>query len=392
MRLPCRYPLVPLVAAFVALGCASEPLERPGGEDAGAGGEGGGENGGAVRPVLATTSVVFGPAETLEPTALAFHPVRGDELWVTLREPPSNEPCTSTVDTGCRALIGWMAIVSNADAAPDAVVKTDANGWHFLRRPTSIAFAEDGSFATCAEARTSNYEDESADFNGPVRWSSDITLFGAPGRGETNSTHIDMLHETPFCMGLASEAGTIYWAFNGQVGALDRYDFHEPHGPGEDDHSDGEVWRYATGAVSRVEGVPSHLAYDAEHAELFVADTGHGRVIALHATSGVPGDDILAYDPIRTRVEMIGTRVREVVPPGTLVLPSGLVLAQGRLFVSDHGTGHIHAFDRNGAQLADIDTGRGPNDITGIAMGPEGRLYFASVLSGQVHRIEEPVP
>jgi len=391
MRPPCRSPFFSLVAPFVALGCASEPLDSAAGDE-GAGGNAGEGSDGPPKPVLATTSVVFGPSGTLQPTALAFHPIRADELWVTLRQPATDQPCTSTEDAGCRALIGWIAIVSNADEAPDAQVKTDANGWHFLRRPTSIAFAEDGSFATCAEARTSNYEDEAADFNGPVRWSSDVTLFGAPGQGETNSTHIDMLHETPFCMGLANEGGTIYWAFNGQVGSLDRYDFHEPHGPGEDDHSDGEVWRYATGEVSRLAGVPSHLAYDAERDELFVADTGHGRVIALDATSGSYGEPIFSYDPIETRAEMIGASVREVVPPGTLVAPSGLVLDEGRLFVSDHATGHIHAFDRDGALLADIDTGRGPNDVSGIAIGPAGRLYFASAASGEIHRIEEPVP
>lgn len=391
MRSPCRYPLFALVTACVALGCASEPLDSDAPGDDGEGGSAG-EKGGPPAPVIASTSLVFGPSGTLQPTALAFHPLRTDELWVTLRQPPTDAPCTSMVDTGCRALIGWMGIVTDADEAPDALVKTDANGWHFLRRPTSIAFAEDGSFATCAEARTSNYEDEAADFNGPVRWSSDVTLFGAPGQGETNSTHIDMLHETPFCMGLANESGTIYWAFNGQVGALDRYDFHEPHGPGEDDHSDGEVWRYATGEVSRLPGVPSHLAYDAERAELFVADTGHGRVIALDATSGTYGEPILSYDPLETRVEMIGASVREVVPPGTLVAPSGLLLHEDRLFVSDHATGHIHAFARDGAQLADIDTGRGPNDVSGIAIGPEGRLYFASGPTGEIHRIEAPVP
>jgi hypothetical protein len=381
--------LLPLVAA--AVGCASEPLENEGeGDDGNRGGQAGASS--QVETVVATTSRVFGPHSSLQPTALEFHPVRSSELWVTLREPKSDDPCTSTVSTGCRALIGWMAIIANADTTPDAEVKTDENGWHFLRRPTSLAFAEDGSFATCAEARTSNYEDEAADFNGPVRWSSDASLFGAPGQGETNSTHIDMLHETPYCMGLASEGGTVYWAFNGQVGALDRYDFHEPHGPGEDDHSDGEVWRYATGEVSRVEGVPSHLAYDASRNELYVADTGNGRVVALDTTSGTVGEQILAYDPIATRVAMNGASVREVVPPGRLVAPSGVVFHDGRLFVSDHATGHIHGFERNGALFADIDTGRGADDIAGIAFGPGGRLYFASLASGEIHRIEEPVP
>ncbi len=376
-----RYPMPFVLIAAAALGCASEPL--------------GDDDGDAPNEVVAeqaTTSVVFGPSSNLQPTALAFHPLRNDELWVTLREPPTDDPCTTTDSSGCLALIGWIAIVSDADGTPDAVVKTDANGWHFLRRPTSLAFAEDGSFATCAEARTSNYEDDGADFNGPVRWSSDASLFGAPGQGETHSTHIDMLHETPYCMGLASEGGTVYWAFNGQVGALDRYDFHAPHPPGEDDHSDGEVWRYATVEVRRLDGVPSHLAYDAEHDELYVADSGNGRVIALDAASGTPGDPIFSYDPINTRVAMNGARLRELVPAGTLGAPSGLVLHDGRVFVSDHATGHIHGFERDGALFADIDTGRGANDITGIAVGPDGRLYFASGLSGEIHRVDEPVP
>jgi hypothetical protein len=380
--------LVLFLASFQALGCSSEPLGGEGG--AGAGGEAGG---GPVAVETATLSLVFGPSGERQPTALAFHPATPGELWVTLREPASDAPCTDEVATGCAALIGKMAIVTGADGdAPTGVVKTDANGWHFLRRPSSLAFAEDGSFATCAEARTSNYEDEDADFNGPVRWSADKALFGAPAQGATGSTHIDMLHETPYCMGIANETGTIYWTFNGNAGALDRYDFHEPHPPGEDDHSDGEVWRYATGEVSRVPGVPSHLVYDRDNDELYVADTGNARVVALDAKSGVVGDPIIAYDPISTRVAMNGATLREVVPPGTLAAPSGIAFDGEKLFVSDNATGHVHVFDRDGRQLADIDTGLGERTVTGLAIGPGGHIYVASVSSGEIHRIESPVP
>src|SRR4051812_26632965 len=83
-------------------------------------------------------------------TALAFNPTVVDELWVTLRQFPSDQPCTLDSDTGCKALPGVMAVISAASSdAPSAVIKEDGNAWHFMRRPTALSWGDGPLFSSC---------------------------------------------------------------------------------------------------------------------------------------------------------------------------------------------------------------------------------------------------
>ncbi len=330
----------------------------------------------------------------LLPSALAWNPVEQDELWITLREPPTDRTCNRGGTVACTWLIGRVAIVHGATSAPavphDVETKEDANAWHFMRRPSAIAFGTDGTFATCGEARTGNYENEEASFIGPTLWSADPAIFGArpPADSPTGSTHIDMLHETPFCMGIAHESENAYWVFNGEVGALDRYDFHAPHAPGEDDHSDGELRRYVEGQLTRVPDVPSHLAYDSQRRLVYAADTGHGRVVSLDATSGHEDGKVTAYEPLVAQARMSGATLVEVVPPGLLAQPSGLTLYRGVLFVTDYASSRIVAFDRAGRRLVTVETGLPTGSLGGIAIGPDGRAYLVDRSTRRVLRLE----
>ena len=331
---------------------------------------------------------------TLVPTALAWNPTQSDELWITLREPASDRTCNSDTTVACTWLMGHVAIVHGAASAPAAEpeieLKQDANAWHFMRRPSSLAFGPGDTFATCGEARTGNYEDEAVPFNGPVLWSADPAIFGAapPPKSPTGSTHIDMLHESPYCMGIAHERDNVYWTFNGDAGSLDRYDFHLPHAPGEDDHRDGELWRYVTGALARVPDVPSHLTYDPVHERLYAADTGHGRVVVLDTTSGTPGAPVTEYDSIKTHVAVDGAALGVLVGPGTLTQPTGLAFHDGVLFVTDFATSRIVAFDGSGRTLATLDTGLPPGSLGGIGIGPDGRAYFTDRSTRSVLRLD----
>lgn len=323
-------------------------------------------------------------------TDLAFHPQR-DELWVVLREPnyDPDAPCTETETAGCAALEGSTEIIHSPGAMrPTAEWKQDQNAWHFMRRPTSIAFGAKDTFATCHEARTGNFTDSAIDFIGPTLWSSDPAIYAVAPSPGGNGSHIDMLHSTPFCMGIAHERDNVYWTFNGQIGAIDRYDFHEPHIPGAEDHMDGELSRWVTGAVLRVVDVPSHMAFDRRDGSLYVVDTGNGRIVRLDSKSGSPGAAFPNPDAIAISNYVDGAVLTEVVPPGQLQAPSGLALVGDVLLVTDNATSVIHAFGLDGQHLRELRTELPAGTLAGIAVGRDDRAYFVDFPGGRVVRID----
>lgn len=337
-------------------------------------------------PSSVTLETVYAPTFKREATDLAFNPTRPGELWVLHRQPENDAPCTETSSKGCAALEGSVSIITDVGKeSQKAKFKKDPNAWHFMRRPPALAFGVNDTFATVGEFRTGNFTDDPADFIGPSLWSADPEIFGIQPKG-LNGSHIDMLHSSPFGMGIAHEKDNIYWVLNGDVGALDRYDFREDHGPGHADHSDGETWRYGEGEFSRVPGTPSHVIYDSSNGTVLVADTGNGRVARLDPNGATEGENIESYEQVAIAVEMLGATTTSVVPPGTLKKPSGIELDGGLIYVSDAETSHIHAFDAAGKQVRELDTGLPPGSLAGMAIF-DGSLYFVELPTSKVYRI-----
>lgn len=374
-----------------------------GGSAAEGGGTGDGGSGGAGGAAAAPTASAIGEGDASRVqlvdvyvdddgrlvTDLDFHPLR-DELWVVLREPFSGAPCTDESRAGCFALQGSTATITGpASGAPVAAWKQDENAWHFMRRPTGLAFGDDDTFATIHEHRTGNFDDEPADFIGPSLWSGDPAIYAEPPPPGKNGSHLDMLHETPFGMGIAHESANVYWTFNGQIGSIDRYDFGFPHEVGGDDHSDGTIHRYVEGQLLRVEEIPSHLEMDRSTGWLYIADTGHARVVRLAAASGTFGETWTPLERMAISQEIDGATLEEVVPAGTLQQPSGLALAgegdSAVLYVGDRATGEIVAFTTAGVELARFATGLPA--LSGLALGPDGSLYAAAHDEGRVVRL-----
>jgi hypothetical protein len=398
--LSLRYRAFVLAGTATLLACSSTAIsEEP---PSGAGGSGGGSGTASppdeASPYLGdgtldsvTLVEIFAPQAkvALSATSLAFNPTVPGELWVALRQFPSGKPCTEADQRGCAALPGLMAVVSDATGpAPTADLKEDGNSWHFMRRPTAMAWSDGALFASCGEAYTDNFEDVPVPYAGPALWSSDPGIFGVEPTAGQNGTHLDMLHETPYCMGIAWEADNVYWAVNGDAGSLDRYDFNVPHQIGGEDHSDGEVYRYVTGELTRVPEVPSHAAYDAARELVYVADTGNGRVLSVDPSPAQRTGDIATYEELKGSGEMSGAAVFELVPPGTLELPSGLAFAKDRLFVTDNATSRIHVFDAEGKELERLDTGLPTGSLAGITLGPDQKLYFSDAKTGRVLCVE----
>lgn len=355
---------------------------------------------------------------------LEFNPVRPSELWVLFRQPYSGETCdqADSRSLGCQLMSSKVAIVSAADGdSPSTVVKDDGNSWHFMRVATSLAFADDDTFATVGEARTGNWMDAAPSYMGPTWWSSDPAVFAIDFG--LNGSHLDMLHATPFGMGIAHDptewasedgsgyrTGPIFWTFNGDIGAIDRYDFKEPHEPGGEDHSDGLLHRYVEGSLKRAPGISSHMEFASlgkvessgeglfgpfraeggqrERWMLYVADTGNRRVVRLDTSTGTLGEriqtpDVQIADPRRVD----GAVLEEVVAPGRLAAPSGLAVAGEILFVGDADTSTIHAFDLEGRPLLALETGLDRGALAGLAIGPDSLLYVADWNQGRVLRV-----
>lgn len=319
-----------------------------------------------------TFTVVATAAEGLaNPRDLEFNPEVEGELWVV------NQETDGTVilhDAGASAQI--------------AEERVDHFARHFMADVSSLAFGAPGTFATCQESRDDwNEADQPEDdFMGPTLWPSDLDVYCVVGQeddGEFEGSHLDMLHESPWCMGIAHEADNVYWAFDGLHGDIVRYDFGADHGAGGGDHRDGIVHRYPDAAVTRVEGVPSHMQL-ADDGWLYVADTGTGRLMRLDTASGQLGNrDLPSWDGL-SEYRNVQASSWEVWTEG-FSEPSGLLLADDRMYVSDHATGEIVALDMEGGELGRIATPA--QGIMGLATDGE-RLWYADGPGNEVVRVD----
>lgn len=324
------------------------------------------------------------------PTDLGFNPTRPGELWAVFRQPTPPGLCeeSETGDqTGCAYLYGKVAIISDADSdAPSVVVKEDGNSWHFMRLTSAMAFGDDDTFATIGEDRTGNPHDSPVDYMGPTLWSSDPAIFAVDfGR---NGSHLDMLHASPYGMGIAHQVDHVFYVFNGQSGAIDAYDFKKSHEPGGEDHSDGTLLRFVEGEVARHPEIPSHMDFVPGGRTLLIADTGNHRVVALDTYSGrvaekLTIDDGQIADPRR----IADAELEVLVAEGELDQPSGLVVGADSFAVGDAATGQIHQFTFEGKAMVTLDLDLPPGALGGLELGPDGALYFTRKDTNQVVRL-----
>jgi hypothetical protein len=314
-----------------------------------------------------------------------------DELWLTEGQAQYGAvPCNklnASAET-CEPKGGDFVVVYRATTTYDRSDRIrDGNALHFARNPSSLVFSENEFFGTCPESRTANFDDEIEDFAGPTLWSADRSILGVDiGK---NGSHMDMLHFTPYCMGLEHEKDNVYWAFNGQKGSIDRYDFKEDHGPGEEDHSDGEILRYIEGTVAREEEVSSQMAMDRDNDYLYIADTGNSRIIRLDIRSGTRGGVMLPnYDFVRVHHQMNGSEYEEIELGGEpMGKPSGLLLHEGLLYVIDHTYSEFRVFTTEGVPVRTLYTDFRPESLGSLVLGPDDRIYFNVPHRGEIYRI-----
>jgi hypothetical protein len=334
------------------------------------------------------------------PRDLAFNPENPGELWVVNRADDS---------------VSIFTDVGTDDQEADH--RIDPFAMHFMEEVSSISFgaathagSDALTFGTCQESRNT-YNDDYApnDFMGPSLWSADFDIFATTNEEAVEyltdlfgfytdlGSHLDMLHESPLCMGIAWEKDNAYWVFDGSDGRVVRYDFVDDHGVGYDDHSDGIIARMQGLVVERVEGVPSHMDIDPATGLLYVADTGKNRIVVIDTATGEKGDRLSKAEPGTDHHELVGVEYDKIIDGDDydgMEQPSGLEVVDGHLLLTDHETGMIFAFALSGegvegasVELVDwLDTGRA-GGIMGIDAPSLDEIWFVDASEDELVRL-----
>lgn len=325
-------------------------------------------------PATVRLTEIFAAPAAAKLTDLAFHSERTDELW--------------TVGYGDNALYRGSRV--GTDAPTFDRILDPASG-HFMFRPPAIAMGTPAFFGTCGDNlnERGGGDGSNAFFMGPALFSTDPAIIGIRTAGGLGS-HMDMLHNTPLCRGIAWVSDNIYWVFNGFDHSLDKYNFNKDHGPGGDDHADGTIFRYAMGDVKGVEdGTPSHVFFDPVDKFLYVADTGNARIVRLDTTKGTKGASLARQmEPLADEGIMNGTAVEVVVAAGVLTKPSGLEMRGGLLYVTDTATSTFHVFDKTGHEVRRLEVDLPAGSLAGVAFGPDDKLYFADKVASKIVRLD----
>jgi hypothetical protein len=307
---------------------------------------------------------------------LEFDPQQTDMLWV--------------VGYGDDSLHIGTGIGTDAQVFKRIV---DPAAEHFMHKPPALAMGTPGYLGTCGDndnGQNAQNSDGTANlFMGPALFATDPMILGKATSGGLGS-HVDMLHNTPFCRGIAHASANVFWVFNAYDSSLDKYNFNKPHQPGGDDHSDGEIYRFAAGKVKgATDGTPSHVFFDVDDGFLYVADTGHARIVRLDTTKGTKGAELDRQpEPLKANAMMMGTDVEELVAAGTLTKPSGIEVHGGLVYVTDTATSTFNVFDKTGMALRSLTTDLPAGSLAGFTFGPDGKIYFTDKLTSRVLRID----
>ncbi len=132
--------------------------------------------------------------------------------------------------------------------------------------------------------------------------------------------------------------------------------------------------------------------------DLYVADTGNGRVLRFDTASPtVEFGTFRTFENI-TAMAMDGMSYQVLADSAALGAawsgasePSGLALLDAEtLVVANHATGHITLLELDGTVIRTIDTGTGEG-LGGLTV-LDGRVYFVQMDERRVYRMDVTVP
>ncbi|HIA11210.1 MAG TPA: T9SS type A sorting domain-containing protein [Flavobacteriales bacterium] len=311
------------------------------------------------------------------PMDLDFHP--NGELWVV-----NLGLWNGTGSSGGTTITFYKP----GEVGQQSLYRKDSNSKHFMALPTGLAFSLNGNFATSPSVYDAN-DNGGSPFTGPALWSSDSSIYAQPSGG--NGSHLDMLHMSPYAMGIANEKDNIFWVFDSESNDIVKYDFVDDHGPGNTEHGDGKVYRYEDIVVDRIDLTTAcHLAFDDDKKWLYIVDAGSLRVIRLDITTGTVGGtpSFTNYDGLATYQKVSGA-TQEVVVSSGLVKPSGIAVIEDRMLVSDNSNGEIIIYDISAipaTEMTRLQTGSA--GVMGLEIGPNGKIWYVNTPNNTVNRID----
>lgn len=292
---------------------------------------------------------------------------------------------------------GSIVLVYDAGApSQTSELRMDTHTGHFMVYPTAIAFSNNGNWGNTNEIK--NTASPASTFMGPALWTGDTSIFakvfqnnwvGAKPLG----SHLDMLHQSPFAMGIAADTANCFWVNDGYNNNLCYYDFQGDHSPGYDDHSNGKIWRYSDITLTRLPDVPSHMVLDHASGWLYIVDAGTKRLIRVNTNTGtvagtltVPGS---GAEALQGYWEVTGATEETIETFGVNEQPCGVDVYNGRMIVSDFASGDIHVYDVTGTNPVSLGTiATGQAGITGVKIGADGKIWFVNYTANTVVRID----
>lgn len=306
----------------------------------------------------------------------ALHP---NDLWVVTAESRGHA----------------MTIIHNAGTAQQAVrQKKDSRANHFMWRTMGIAMGTNGAFGTAQNGEPGS-GDANYMFMGPTLWSSDTAVFASRYQDDNTklASHLDMLHQSPWGLGIAHDSANIFWVLDARYSDICRYDFRDPHEVGGTDHRDGIIRRYSDVKITPVErGRPSHIALNRATGLLYFIDPGTATVSTLDTKSGTVDRPLKAPpesdENYAEYTAVVNADVKRVISSG-LQVPVGIDVVGDRLLVGDRATGLIHLYAIDGDTVRELGTiTTGASQLHGIVVGPDGRIWFVDKAKAMVGRLD----
>jgi DNA-binding beta-propeller fold protein YncE len=332
---------------------------------------------------LTFTTIVNSSNNINQPRDLDFKP-NTNELWVA----------NLGGSTGSSVVIVYEA----GTVSQSSQYRKDTHSSHFMRNCSAIAFSDDiGQWACVSEVQAT--ASPPSTFMGPALWSQDTAIFARAFQnnwvnGLPLGSHYDMLHQSPFAMGIAHDSARAYWVADGHNGNICKYDFVSDHGPGYEDHSAGVIYRYSDVTFSRVANVPGHMILDKVTGWLYYVDSGTKTLHRMNTNTGTVAGPLTvpstANEPLAGYWNITGA-VQEVIDTFTTQI-CGIDLYNDRMIVGDYTNGNIYLYDVSGANPIFMDTIiTGQPGMEGIKFGPDGKIWFVNNTANTVVRID-PLP